>query len=374
MNSKSILFVSTVREWGGSEILWAETAVSLADKGYNIIFAIRYNGSIVDKLKSRGASGINIGQVSNIERVLRKIKLKRHPFLHALLKKKPQLVVISQGSNVDARYYMTVCRQQGVPYVTVAQLVANILWAFIDDETLNELRAGYAKAQLNYFVSQANLDLHNLMIGDQHSNAKIILNSFSAPIEVPEEYPSLVNGHYQIALVGRFEMFHKGHDLLLQLLGQRKWKDRPVSFNLYGAGPHRQLIERLLIIYDIKNVFFKGYVPSIAEVWKNNHLLILPSRMEGQSLALLEAMWFYRGAVVTDVGGARDLVTEGENGFIAAFPTVLHIDAALEKAWSQREQWEMIGKNAGKKVREVYQEHPVAAFTKELETVFNKTT
>ncbi len=238
MNSKSILFVSTVCEWGGSEILWAETAVSLADKGYSINFAIRYNNSIVEKLKSRGGSYINIGQVGNTERVLRKIKLKRHPFLNALLKKRPQLVVISQGSNRDARYYMTVCREQGVPYVTIMQLVTNIVWAFIDDQILNELRAGYAKAELNYFVSQANLDLHNLMIGDQNFNTKIILNHFSAPREVPEEYPPSINGHYQIALVGRFEMFHKGHDLLLQLLQQRKWKDRPVTFNLYGAGPH----------------------------------------------------------------------------------------------------------------------------------------
>lgn len=119
---------------------------------------------------------------------------------------------------------------------------------------------------------------------------------------------------------------------------------------------------------------FKGYVQDVAHIWKANHFLLLPSRIEGQSLALIEAMWCSRGAVVTDVGGARELITDGETGFMAAFPNVLHIDAALEKAWSRREEWEKIGKNAGRKIREVYQEHPVAAFTQELETIFNKTT
>lgn len=131
------------------------------------------------------------------------------------------------------------------------------------------------------------------------------------------------------------------------------------------------LLERLVKKYEIKNVVFKGYVSDVADIWKTNHLLVLPSRVEGQALALIEAMWCYRGAVVTDVGGAKELVIDGETGFIADLPTVGHIDKALEKAWSMRDQWENIGRNAGRKVRNIYQDHPVASFTQEIEKVLH---
>jgi glycosyltransferase involved in cell wall biosynthesis len=371
MNNKTILFVSTVREWGGSEVLWAETALLLADRGYRVKFATRYNGAIVERLKRKGASYIYIGVISKMERVLRKVKLKRDPFLRALLIDKPEWVVISTGSNTDARPYMNHCRQFNTRFVTIIHLVTNILWAFIDDKTIDELRAGFAKAAINYFVSKANREMHDLMIGDRHPNCKTLVNPFRVPVDVPDNYPPLINGQYQIALVGRIELFHKGHDILIQLLGEPKWKDRPITFNLYGTGPHLELLKRLLVKYDVKNVVLKGYVQGIAEVWKSNHFLVLPSRMEGQSLALLEAMWCYRGAVVTDVGGASELITDGETGFISPYPTVSHFEAALDKAWLMHDRWEEIGRKAGERIREIYSENSVEEFAHELEKVLN---
>lgn len=207
---KSILFVSCVNSWGRSEILWSETAIALADKGYTINFAVRYKNPIIQKLKSKGASYIDLSRIESIqERALRKIKLKRHPFLKSLLKEKPQLVIISQGNNVHGEYYLTSCRQLGIPYVTITQLINNILWSFIDDKVINELRIGYAGAQANYFVSQSNLDLYIIMMGEEHSNAKVILNPFTVPVEVSDEYPPVIGDQYNIALVGRLETFHK---------------------------------------------------------------------------------------------------------------------------------------------------------------------
>jgi glycosyltransferase involved in cell wall biosynthesis len=210
------------------------------------------------------------------------------------------------------------------------------------------------------------------MLGERESypNSRNISNPFIIPKEVPGEYPPLVEGNYQVALVGRLEMFHKGHDLLIQVLGQPKWKERPVTFNVYGTGPHLELFKRLLVAYGVDNVVIQGFVSGISAVWKSNHLLILPSRMEGQSLALLEAMWCNRGALVTNVGGAAELVIDGETGFMSDFPTVPQLDTALEKAWSMREDWEQIGINAGKKIRDIYGGDPMKEFAEELEGVF----
>jgi glycosyltransferase involved in cell wall biosynthesis len=375
MIGKSILFVSTVREWGGSEVLWVEAALSLADKGFNLKFAVRYSHPTIQRLRGKATSFIDLSKADSPllpNRILRKAKLMRHPFLQALLKHKPQLVVINLSNNVHGEYYLTTCRELGVPYVTLINLVPIILWAFMYDEGINKLRAAYAQSKMNYFVSQANLNQHNIMIGDENPNSKVILNPITVHANTPMDYPPIIDGQYQIALVGRLETFHKGQDLLLQVLHQSKWKNRPVTFNIYGSGPHLELLERLVKKFEIMNVVFKGYLQGVAQVWKTNHLLLLPSRMEGQSLALIEAMWCHRGAVVTDVGGARELITDGETGFIAANPSVADIDNALEKAWTERYRWDEIGRNAGKKIREIYKCDPVASFTQEIQRVFDQ--
>jgi glycosyltransferase involved in cell wall biosynthesis len=374
---QTIFFVSTNSYWGGSETLWSETALLLAEKGHTVKFAVRYKHPFIQKLQAKGASHVDLSSIdypSLPEKILRKAKLKPHPFLAAIIKSKPQLVVISQGNNVDGKYYMTVCRQQGIPYVTLSQLVTDLLLTFIKDEDINELRACYGAARVNYFVSGANLAMHKTMIGEEHGNSKTVFNPFTVPVDVPEEFPAVINGQYNIALVGRLETYHKGHDLLIQVLQDPKWKGRPVTFNFYGTGKHQLLTERLIKMYGVTNIVFKGHVQDIATVWTTNHLLVLPSRMEGQSLALIEAMWCYRGAVVTDVGGAIELIKNGETGFIAPFPTVNAIDAALEEAWALRNEWEVIGRRAGKKVREIYKDDPIASFTTEIEKVFRDLT
>ena len=45
-------------------------------------------------------------------------------------------------------------------------------------------------------------------------------------------------------------------------------------------------------------------------------------------------------------GGNVEVCVDGETGFVAAAPTVELFDAALERAWSQHEQWQLMGKAA----------------------------
>ncbi|HVG17348.1 MAG TPA: glycosyltransferase family 4 protein [Chitinophagaceae bacterium] len=372
---KSILFVSSTRTWAGSEVLWSETAAALADKGYNVKFAVRYTHPVIQKLQSKGAVYIDTSKAdfpSFGDKVLRKLKLKEHPFAKGLAKHKPQLVFINLSNNIQGEYYLTACRQYGVPYVTLIHLVPENLWPFYEDDYIDGLRTSYARSQANYFVSRANLDQHHIMIGDEHPNAKVVSNPFTVRADLPDKYPAVTDGQYNIAMVGRLETFHKGHDLLLQVLKQPKWKNRPVTLNIYGAGPHQKLLERLIAKFDLTNVFLKGHVQNVSDIWRTNHLLVMPSRMEGQALVLIEAMWCYRTAVLTDVGGARELIADGETGFIADYPSVTAIDHALEKAWSLREQWEEMGRAAGRTIREIYQTDPVELFTEEVKKIFDK--
>src|SRR5262249_6902903 len=62
--------------------------------------------------------------------------------------------------------------------------------------------------------------------------------------------------------------------------------------------------------------------------------------------ALVEAMLCGRPAVVTDIGGNAEWVSEPRNGFIAEAPSPSSFGAAMERAWQARESWNEKGLDA----------------------------
>ncbi len=92
----------------------------------------------------------------------------------------------------------------------------------------------------------------------------------------------------------------------------------------------------------------------------------MPSRLEGQSLTLIEAMNFKRACIVTQVGGIEELIEDGKSGFIAAYPCSAAIEHALERAWEKRDDWEQMGIEAYNSIKS---NHPADATTYFLEQI-----
>jgi glycosyltransferase involved in cell wall biosynthesis len=83
-------------------------------------------------------------------------------------------------------------------------------------------------------------------------------------------------------------------------------------------------------------------------------------------LSLVEALMCGRPALVTDVAGHAELITDGENGFVAEAASVRHIDEALQRAWAQRENWRTMGQTAAQRIRQQAPADPVADFARQL--------
>lgn len=350
---KKILFITTNPIWGGSEELWTRTLDALHERGYQMIFSAPYNNSRLDKLSGSRIPYFNLFRKSFIMRLRERI-VGRRPDCSDILKKQllrdnPSIVIISQGDNVASVGIMNTCATLGIPYSTISQLVAELHFLFINDNNLHSLRDGYLKAVRNYFVSRHNLKLNNKMIGLQLSNSEVIYNPCKVKNSCPPVY--VVNSLFRIAMVGRIECYHKGYDLLFEVVEAEKWRNRPVQFDIYGDGPHRRLLEMLIAKKGIRNVSFNDFISDVTEIWKVNHILLMTSRIEGQSLSLIEAMWSQRAAIVTDVGGATELIEEGVNGFVADAPTLKSIDSALERAWQSRYSWKELGLKAAETIK-----------------------
>jgi glycosyltransferase involved in cell wall biosynthesis len=69
----------------------------------------------------------------------------------------------------------------------------------------------------------------------------------------------------------------------------------------------------------------------VCRVMARSHALVLPSYREGVPRSVIEALAAARPCVVTDIRGSRELVTDGENGYIVPVASVAGLGDALRK-------------------------------------------
>lgn len=368
---KSVYFISTNLSWGGSEILWFATAEALHSRGVQVAIATRYNRDAFSKFPHFDLTQQH-GDVTFLKRVKAKLSGDDSALQDQLelniRAQNPDLVVISQGSNLGSLLFMELLTKMKVNFVTVSQLVTEHHFFEIRNENIGRFQEAYKAARKNFFVSQNNLRIHERMLGYSSQNLEVILNPIITASSDPLPFPD--KDKLRIAFVGRLECLHKGLDILMEIASSAKWKNRPVEFNIYGTGQHEVLAKSIQARNGLESsVIFRGHVDGVDQIWNRNHLLLMPSRMEGQSLALLEAMWCGRTAVSTNVGGATEIIDDEINGFIAPGITINDVEEKLESAWSRREELESLGLAAARKIRQVYEVDAITMFIQKLESI-----
>jgi glycosyltransferase involved in cell wall biosynthesis len=224
----------------------------------------------------------------------------------------------------------------------------------------------YRAAKKVFCVSHHNLRLLESQIGEVLTNGRVVWNPFNVSTAEPSAWPA-IDGTWKLACVARLDPGAKGQDLLFHTLSRPEWLKRPVEMNLYGSGPCENSLRRLTQKLNLQNVHFRGHANDVKAIWERNHLLVLPSRYEGLPLALVEAMWCGRPAMVTDIGGNAELCVDGKTGFVAAAPAVSLVADAMERAWNNRDRWQSMGATASARVRSLLPRDPVGDFCDQLQ-------
>jgi glycosyltransferase involved in cell wall biosynthesis len=88
---------------------------------------------------------------------------------------------------------------------------------------------------------------------------------------------------------------------------------------IIGDGPHRQRLERFRDQCEIRDkVLFLGHRSDVPRLLPHFDVLWSPSAYEGQSNTILEAMAAGVPVVATDIPGTRELVVDGETGYLVS--------------------------------------------------------
>jgi len=104
----------------------------------------------------------------------------------------------------------------------------------------------------------------------------------------------------------------KGIDILLRAWAQVVRQEKDIKLIVVGDGPLAETLKKLCYFLGLtESVEFTGMIENVTKYLRNADLFVLPSRTEGLSNSLLEAMSYGIPCIATEVGGNSELLESG---------------------------------------------------------------
>lgn len=107
---------------------------------------------------------------------------------------------------------------------------------------------------------------------------------------------------------------NKNHEVIIKALSLL---DINVKFVLCGEGEKKKYLKKLTYKLGLEdNVIFAGYRSDVIKIVKSCDLFVFPSKREGLSVALMEAMACGKPVICSNIRGNTDLIMEANGGFL----------------------------------------------------------
>jgi len=154
-----------------------------------------------------------------------------------------------------------------------------------------------------------------------------------------------------IGYVGRLAKQKRVHDLIWAVQLAKQLVEN-VKLVVVGDGPERSRLEELVRHYGCEDLTYflghredaKRYMPAFDVFW-------LGSEFEGMSNSLMEAMAVGLPCVASDIPPNRELITNGENGFLAPLGDSVAFAQFTARIFDDPEQAGRIGEAARNRMR-----------------------
>jgi glycosyltransferase involved in cell wall biosynthesis len=180
------------------------------------------------------------------------------------------------------------------------------------------------------------VDLDQFRPGENKSRLREVL-------QLPEKKTIVYTGRLSI---------EKGVDFLVRSFSQVDSKG-DYQLIIIGDGPEREHIVQLLDnTRRGESVLLLDSIDDVAAYLHAADLFILPSRFEGLSNSLLEAMACALPVISTRVGGSTDIIEHGSNGLLVDVDSVEQMLSAIAQVLNDSPLAARLGKDARKTIEE----------------------
>lgn len=175
----------------------------------------------------------------------------------------------------------------------------------------------------------------------------------SARSRARPEHPGS-NGRFRLLAVGRLDAIQKRLDCLIEAFGCIAHARPEWDLEIIGEGEHEPILRQLVSDLGLTGrVTFLSPTTQIDDAYTKAQLFVMPSRWEGFSNALAEALSSGLPAVgFWDAEGVAQLITDGASGWLTGPGTETHALAkALDQAMSNGEERRRRGIVAAEEMR-----------------------
>jgi glycosyltransferase involved in cell wall biosynthesis len=189
-------------------------------------------------------------------------------------------------------------------------------------------------------VSQAITDQLNHTLGGRlsHHKAITIYNG------IPERWFTQGSAPLQkeLHLIGAAGLLieRKGFDHLIRAMPAILTEYSDARLMILGEGPQHAVLEALIAELHLEQkVKLLGNQSDLPNWLSRMDIFVLPSWVEGLPTVLLESMACQTPVIATDIPGTRELVLDGQTGWLVQPGSVEQISEAVKRAFSQREAY-----------------------------------
>lgn len=158
----------------------------------------------------------------------------------------------------------------------------------------------------------------------------------------------------RLITVGRL-VYEKAQDILLESAYILAMRNFDIEVQIVGDGPLRSHLQNQIKRLNLtESVSLLGYHEHPQERLAQADIFVLPSRWEGFSLALMEAMSLALPLIATATGGTPELVSHLETGYLIPPNSALALADAVEFIYHHPDLAFQMGKQAQKRIFENY--------------------
>jgi glycosyltransferase involved in cell wall biosynthesis len=176
-----------------------------------------------------------------------------------------------------------------------------------------------------------------------------------------------------VSLLARLE-YTKGHDVLIKAISLLRAKGLDVIALFAGEGTCAKAFAQQSVEYGVADLVRQvGHVDSRQVLWASD-VSVLPSRVEGFPIVVVESMLCRVVPIRTPAAGAYDQIQDGVNGFIVPFDDPETLALRLEQLFTERQLKNKMAENAlisakNKFTRQLMLEKTVSVYQEILQPV-----
>lgn len=317
---KKILIYNDSKHSGGHELIFLHALRGLCELGtYSISFMVnKHNKCLIEKVQEfPEISIITINYVSKRIQNIRSIfSFYSQIKLYKLLKENnPDAVVVLQGNIEYGSICLIIAKLLGIKkiisYIPITHRLAEVsryrVIGLIKDTinlfyfkipshfiTINyamqkEIRARTSKP---IFVIKNGIDFTNFQLYEQKDAQERLKWDISK---------------FHILFLGRIEFSHKGHDILLNAISKNKEFIADLRIHIVGTGSDSKNLKAFIKRNNL-DVFIdvNPWTSNPSLLYSACDMVVLPSRFEGTPLTIIEAMYFEKTIVASNIKGINE--------------------------------------------------------------------